>query len=130
MFDFPAKCASLNRLHERTRRRKRNQLTQMLLSERMAASEVQLDDRQFTAISKALADPKRFEILRKIGESERAPTCSCLTEWIGLAPATVSHHLKELHQAELIQIEREGKFSRISLRRDVWQAYLQRLSAL
>lgn len=96
----------------------------------MGAREVELDSRQFTLISKALADPNRFEMLQMIGESKEAPTCSCVRDWLGLAPATVSHHLKELENAGLVQVERDGKFARLALRRDVLQAYLKRLSAL
>jgi ArsR family transcriptional regulator len=96
----------------------------------MGAREVQLDDRQFTLISKALADPKRFEMLQKIGESKEAPTCSGVREWIGIAPATVSHHLKELDNAGLVNVRRDGKFAYLTLRRDVWKAYLKRLSTL
>ena len=96
----------------------------------MAANEAQIDDRQFTLISKALADPKRFEILQKIGESKKCASCSSICEDVSLAPATVSHHLKELYSAGLIDITRDGKFAYPSLRRDVWKAYLKRLSAL
>lgn len=96
----------------------------------MGAREVRIDDRQFILISKALADPKRYEMLQKIGKSKDAPTCSSVCEWTGLAPATISHHLKELDQAGLVAIERTGKFAHITLRRDVWNAYLKRLSAL
>jgi len=96
----------------------------------MAEREMHLDDRQFTLISKAIADPKRFEMLQRIGESKDAPTCSCVCDWTGLAPATVSHHLKELDHAGLVNIERDGKFAYLTLRRDVWKAYLKRLSEL
>jgi ArsR family transcriptional regulator, arsenate/arsenite/antimonite-responsive transcriptional repressor len=96
----------------------------------MGTREVKLDARQFALISKALADPKRFEMLEKIGKSKEAPTCSCLRECLGLAPATVSHHLKELESAGLVSVERDGKFAYITLRRDVLKAYLHRLSAL
>jgi ArsR family transcriptional regulator len=96
----------------------------------MGGRAIQLDDRQFTLISKALADPKRFEMLQRIGESKEAPTCSCVGEWVRLAPATVSHHLKELEHAGLVSVERDGKFGYLTLRRDVWKAYLKRLSAL
>lgn len=96
----------------------------------MGPRAVQLDDRQFTLISKAVADPKRFEMLQRIAQSKDAPTCSCIGEWLQLAPATVSHHLKELENATLVNIERDGKFARITIRRDVWNAYLKRLSAL
>jgi ArsR family transcriptional regulator len=96
----------------------------------MRAPEVQLDDRQFTLIGKALADPKRYEMLQKISESKEAPTCSRLCAWVGLAPATVSHHLKELENAGLVNVERDGKFAHLTLRRNVWKAYLKRLSTL
>jgi ArsR family transcriptional regulator, arsenate/arsenite/antimonite-responsive transcriptional repressor len=96
----------------------------------MGAGEVQLDDEQFALISKALADSKRFEMLQRIGASQKAPTCSCVCEWTGLAPATVSHHLKELEAAGLVHMERSGKFAYLTLRRDVWKAYVKRLGAL
>ena len=96
----------------------------------MGAPEIQLDDRQFTLISKALAEPKRFEMLQKIAESEKAPTCSCVGDWIGLTPATISHHLKELENADLVNVKRDGKFAYLTVRRDVWKAYLKRLSTL
>jgi DNA-binding transcriptional ArsR family regulator len=96
----------------------------------MSARDIKLDARQLTLISKALADPKRFEMLEKIGNSKEAPTCSCLRECLGLAPATISHHLKELETAGLVTVERDGKFAYITLRRDVLKAYLHRLSAL
>ena len=69
-------------------------------------------------------------MLEKIGESEQAPTCSCVREWLRLAPATVSHHLKELETAGLVHVERDGKFARLTLRRDVLKAYLRRLAGL
>ena len=96
----------------------------------MAARGTKLDARQFALISKALAEPSRFEMLQKIGESKEAPTCTCIRDWLQLAPATISHHLKELENAGLIQIERDGKFAYISLRRDVLKAYLERLASI
>jgi ArsR family transcriptional regulator len=89
-----------------------------------------IDDQQFALISKALADPKRFDILRRIASSREAPTCTCLRDFTGLSPATVSHHLKDLETAGLIRIERSGKFAHLTLRREAWKAYLKRLSAL
>ena len=96
----------------------------------MGARQCNLDARQFALISKALADPKRFEMLQRIAASKEAPTCSCVREWLGLAPATVSHHLKELESAGLVNVERGGKFAYISIRRDVLDAYVNRLASL
>ncbi len=96
----------------------------------MAARELKLDNRQFALVGKALADPKRFEMLQRIAASKEAPTCSCVCGWLRLAPATVSHHLRELEAAGLVHVERDGKFAYISLRRDVLGAYVNRLSSL
>ena len=89
-----------------------------------------MDDARFQLISKALADPKRFEILQKLGTAKDAPTCSCVRDWVGLSAATISHHLKELEAAGLIELERHGKFAYIRLRRDVLRAYGKRLAEL
>jgi ArsR family transcriptional regulator, arsenate/arsenite/antimonite-responsive transcriptional repressor len=96
----------------------------------MRVREFKLDGGRFALISKALADPKRFEMLQRIAAAKQAPTCSCVRDWLGLAPATVSHHLRELESAGLVEVERDGKFVRISLRRDVLNAYVNRLSSL
>jgi len=96
----------------------------------MRARELKLHAREFALISKAIAEPKRFEMLQKIAASREAPTCSCVRDWLGLAPATVSHHLRALEIAGLVNVERNGKFARISLRRDVLDAYVKRLSSL
>lgn len=96
----------------------------------MRARAIQLDAEQFALISKALADPHRFAILQQIAASKDAPTCTCVRDWLGLAPATVSHHLKELESAGLLTLERCGKFAHIRLRRDVLAAYAKRLTAL
>jgi len=91
---------------------------------------ISIDDRQLSLISKALSDPTRFQILQKISDSRVAPTCTCVRDCTGLAPATISHHLKELEEAGLIKIERSGKYAHLTLRRDIWRAYLKRLSEL
>jgi ArsR family transcriptional regulator, arsenate/arsenite/antimonite-responsive transcriptional repressor len=96
----------------------------------MAARESKIDARQLALISKALADPSRFEMLKRIGEASEAPTCSCIREALNLAPATISHHLKELEIAGLVKVARDGKFARITLRRDVLKAYLDHLAAI
>ena len=91
---------------------------------------MKLDPSQLELITKALADPKRFEMLQQIAASKDAPTCSCLRDAVSLSPATIYHHLKELEAAGLVNVEREGKFARLTLRRDVWNAYVKRLADL
>ncbi len=66
---------------------------------------------------KALADPARVRLLRILAERDpRCGTalgaCFChLTERLGLSAPTVSHHLKILREAGLIEVVRAGRWS-------------------
>src|SRR6202022_3771041 len=46
---------------------------------------------------------------------------------ITINPATLSHHMKELEIAGLVEVVREGKVASYVLRRDVLEAFFQRL---
>lgn len=86
-----------------------------------------LSAEQFQAIARALAEPRRFAILQQIAR-EPATNCSALDVQQQISPATISHHIKELQESGLIEVEREGRCANLSLRRDVWEAYLQQLA--
>jgi ArsR family transcriptional regulator, arsenate/arsenite/antimonite-responsive transcriptional repressor len=94
------------------------------------AKKTSLTDPQFALISKALAEPRRYEILAEISRRQCATPCSCVAQSQPISPATLSHHMKELETAGLIRIERQGKFANLSLQRDVLRAYLDRLASL
>jgi ArsR family transcriptional regulator len=64
---------------------------------------------ELSKISKALADPTRLKIYEKIA-SHPDTVCGVLVEDFGLSPATVSHHLRVLSEAGLIETRREGQF--------------------
>jgi ArsR family transcriptional regulator len=96
----------------------------------MAARKVQLDSRQFKNIARALADPRRVEILREIGAMKECCPNSQLLTTQTITAATLSHHMKELETAGLIDPVREGKSVRYTLRRDVLAAYMKELSKI
>ena len=88
-----------------------------------------LSDEEFVAISKAVSDPRRYDILQTIAAKDDC-TCVELRKAFPISAATLSHHLKELESAQLITIARDGKFALPSFRRDVWTKYLLKLAAL
>jgi ArsR family transcriptional regulator len=60
-------------------------------------------------ISKALADKTRLRIFEAISATDNM-NCGQLVSMRGVTPATVSHHLKILSEANLITCRREGQF--------------------
>jgi ArsR family transcriptional regulator, arsenate/arsenite/antimonite-responsive transcriptional repressor len=94
------------------------------------ANPVSLSLSQRLAILKALGDPRRLEIMERLSKCNQGAACSDMRECLPISAATLSHHLKELETAGLIHITREGKFAKLTLRRDVWQAFVADLQQL
>jgi len=71
-----------------------------------------------SAIAKALADPIRVEIVQLLQEAD-GEVCQCeLQPLFGVSQPTLSHHLKKLHGARLIDVERRGKWAYYSVGED------------
>jgi ArsR family transcriptional regulator, arsenate/arsenite/antimonite-responsive transcriptional repressor len=85
-----------------------------------------MSDAQFHRIAKALADPRRFEIFETIAAGDEL-CCGSISDCFPVSQATVSHHLKELADAGLIEARSEGKFKYFTARRDVLARYIEEL---
>jgi len=64
---------------------------------------------QMAKIAQALSDPTRLRIFETIA-ARKEVNCGDITSRHDLAPGTVSHHLKTLADAGLIESRREGQF--------------------
>jgi ArsR family transcriptional regulator, arsenate/arsenite/antimonite-responsive transcriptional repressor len=85
----------------------------------LAARALDEDEAAATAeLFKVLGDPGRVRIVNVIATSSE-PVCACeLYEPLGLSQPTVSHHLKKLVEAGLLEREQRGKWAYFTLKRD------------
>lgn len=88
-----------------------------------------MEKRQFARIAKALADPRRFDILSRIAAHNEL-SCASLKREFPITAATLSHHLKELQSAGLIEARRDSKYMFLRLHRPAWKAYLKALRSI
>jgi ArsR family transcriptional regulator len=67
---------------------------------------------------KALADPARLQIVTILGGADQRGVCVCdLIPPLGLTQSTVSHHLKVLATAGLVERRKQGTWVYYSLNR-------------
>jgi ArsR family transcriptional regulator len=88
-----------------------------------------LSEKQFERIARALAEPRRYEILRQIGQCDSA-TCAGIQKAHDVTAATLSHHIKELETAGLVETSKHGKFMHMTINRPALDAYLERLNKI
>jgi ArsR family transcriptional regulator len=77
------------------------------------------DADQLAGALKVIADPARLRILSLIQAQPEHEACVChLTEPLGLSQPTVSHHLKVLLQAGLVEREQRGSWAYFRVREE------------
>ncbi len=83
-----------------------------------------MDTKQLAKVMKALSNENRLALYLEIARHEEsdfeAPECaiSDIVKLFGISPPTISHHLKELTNAELITTEKRGKYLVARINRD------------
>jgi ArsR family transcriptional regulator len=90
-------------------------------------TELRLTTRQFELIAKALADPRRMALLETIAVERSFCPCQRLRDMFPVSKATISHHIKELARAGLVDTRKEGQYLHCEVRREVLQAYTAEL---
>lgn len=78
-----------------------------LLAGRLTSDEAE----QMAALFRVLGEPARLQLLSLIAARPSGEACVCeLTEPLELSQPTVSHHLKVMYEAGLLQKERRGNW--------------------
>lgn len=78
-----------------------------------------VDVERYTEIFKALSNPHRLKIFMRLARAGTegmlccsGEVCECVGELgskLGIAPSTLSHHMKELCRAGLVKMNRNGQ---------------------
>src|SRR6266700_3907024 len=85
-----------------------------------------IDDGEVVRVLKALADPKRFQMVRDIAAAGEL-SCGQVAERFDLAQPTISHHLKILTDAGIVVARQEAKHHFISVNRELLRKVLDML---
>jgi ArsR family transcriptional regulator, arsenate/arsenite/antimonite-responsive transcriptional repressor len=95
-----------------------------------------MDAKRLAKIMKALSNENRVALYMEIAKHEEsdfeAPECtiSDIVKLFGLSPPTISHHLKELTNADLITTEKRGKYLLARINKETLAEVKQVLSGI
>ncbi|HTC46635.1 MAG TPA: metalloregulator ArsR/SmtB family transcription factor [Candidatus Aquilonibacter sp.] len=88
-----------------------------------------MTEKELAKISKALSDPTRLHIYETIS-ARREMFCGELLQQCSLSPGTISHHLRILVEANLIESRRKGQFIYNRARPETIRDYTRTLSKM
>jgi ArsR family transcriptional regulator len=88
-----------------------------------------MDQKDLARVSRALSDPTRLRIFEGLSP-DKEMFCGQVVERCGLTPGTISHHLKILADADLIETRREGQFIYMRSRPETIREYGRALAKM
>ena len=89
-----------------------------------------MDNRKIEKISRALSDASRITILQQFKKKDDSLYCAEVHDILVLSLLSVSHHLKQLVDAELLLPEKEGRTLKYVLNKEVLNEYISSLNDL
>lgn len=87
-----------------------------------------MDLKQLEKIGKALGDSNRLTILQEMASKGGFIQCAQISETVNLAQPSVSHHIKTLTEAGLIEPEKEGRCYSYKINRSLIKEYVKEIS--
>ncbi|MEL1239644.1 ArsR/SmtB family transcription factor [Flavobacterium flavipallidum] len=88
----------------------------------------ELNIKQVEKISKALGDPYRLKIMKIVSQSESCVQCCDVSAEFHLAQSTMSHHIKQLIEADLLIADKDGRNLKFVVNKEVCEAYAKYIS--
>lgn len=85
-----------------------------------------MNQEEILEVTKALSDPTRYQILRRIPE-RGTMCCSDLAECFGVSKATVTHHINILCDLELVHGEKHKTFHLLTRNQQKLELYVRAL---
>ena len=89
---------------------------------------IKLDLKRVEKISKALGDPCRLKMMDMIKKQKNACACTSIIDTLDLAQSTISHHIKQLVDADLVIAEKDGRNLKFQINKEVLSAYVKFLN--
>ncbi|HOZ86451.1 MAG TPA: metalloregulator ArsR/SmtB family transcription factor [Bacteroidia bacterium] len=89
---------------------------------------IKLDLKKVEKISKALGDPYRLKIMEMVKKQRDCLQCTAILEMVDLAQSTVSHHVKQLVDADLLIAGKDGRNASYQINKEVLSAYIRFLN--
>ena len=86
--------------------------------------------KQLEKISKALGDVNRLRILQHISKKGGCGQCADINDIIELTQPSISHHIKILVEAGLIEAEKEGRNHKYNLNEQLLKEYTATINHL
>ena len=88
------------------------------------------DIKKVERASKALSDPYRIMMLEAIKKQKDWMLCSAIVQMFDLAQSTVSHHMKQLVDADLVIAEKDGRCAKYKINPEGLAEYVSFLNKL
>ncbi|GAA4329188.1 autorepressor SdpR family transcription factor [Mucilaginibacter gynuensis] len=89
-----------------------------------------MDIKKIEKISRALSDTNRIAILQEFKKKKDCLYCAEVNDLLDLAQPSVSHHLKQLVDADLLLSKKEGRNIKYMLNQQVLNEYINCLNDL
>ncbi|SDQ01777.1 transcriptional regulator, ArsR family [Mucilaginibacter sp. OK268] len=89
-----------------------------------------MDNKKIEKISRALSDANRIAILQQFKKKKDCLYCAEVNDLLDLTQPSVSHHLKQLVDAELLLPQKEGRNLKYVLNQQVLDEYIACLTEL